>query len=274
MSVTTLADVRVINARSRGKASDLWRFRDLFRSLVTRDFAAKYHSSVLGFLWTLLNPLLMLVVLTAVFTHVIRVPIEHYWAFLLSGYFVWNCVQQCLSSATYVLQQHASLSRSAAFPSEVLPLSASTAKHFEFVIELALVVVVLAVFHHQGITGSLVLLPILIVLQFALVVGMMYPIAVLSVLFRDIQHALPLAIITLFYLSPVFYSADLVPESVRGLYMLNPFAGLLSLYHAVLFDGRFPSITMLAWVTTLALAGYGTGYAIFRRYKSLCVEVA
>lgn len=274
MSVTTLDDIRVITARSRGRATDLWRFRDLFRSLVSRDFAAKYHSSVLGFLWTLLNPLMMLVVLTAVFTHVIKVPIDHYWAFLLSGYFVWNCAQQCLGSATYVLQQHSSLSRNAAFPTEVLPLSASTAKHFEFAIEVALVVVVLAVFHHQGVTASLVMLPILIALQFLLVVGMMYPIAVLSVLFRDFQHALPLAIITLFYLSPVFYSADLVPESVRGVYMLNPFAGLLSLYHAVLFDGRFPSATMLAWVTLVAFASYGIGYAIFRRYKSLCVEVA
>lgn len=274
MTVAGLDQVRVITARSRGRASDVWRFRDLFGSLVTRDLSAKYHSSVLGFLWTLLNPLIMLVVLASVFTRVIRVPIENYWAFLLSGYFVWNCAQQCFASATYVLQQHASLSRSAAFPSEVLPLSAATAKHFEFVIELALVVVVLAVFHHQGVPASLALLPMLILLQFVLVAGLMYPIAVLSVLFRDIQHALPLAITTLFYLSPVFYSTDLVPESVRGLYMINPFAGLLSLYHAVLFGGRLPSAAMLAWVTTLALASYGVGYAIFRRYKSLCVEVA
>lgn len=274
MLVSASNDVRVTTARSRGRVSDLWRFRDLFLSLVTRDLAAKYHASVLGFLWTLLNPLMMLAVLTAVFTHVIRVPIEHYWAFLLSGYFAWNCAQQCLSSATYVLQQHASLSRSAAFPSEVLPLSASTAKHIEFVIEVALVVGVLAIFHHQAVPGSLVLLPVLIALQFVLIAGMMYPIAVLSVLFRDIQHALPLAITTLFYLSPVFYSVDLVPESVRGVYMLNPFAGLLSLYHAVLFDGRFPSIAVFAWVTTLAVASYGIGYAIFRRHKSLCVEVA
>jgi ABC-type polysaccharide/polyol phosphate export permease len=74
--------------------------------------------------------------------------------------------------------------------------------------------------------------------------------------------------------SPVFYSTDLVPESIRGLYMLNPFAGLLSLYHAVLFEGRFPSAGLLGWVAIFALSSYGVGYAIFRRFKSLCVEVA
>src|SRR5690606_41692528 len=91
-------------------------------------------------------------------------------------------------------------------------------------------------FHPHGLPGSLLVLPVLLALQFILVVGLMSPIAVLSVLFRDVQHALPLLILALFYASPVFYSADLVPESVRGLYMLNPFAGLLSLYHAVLFE--------------------------------------
>ncbi|MFO7260557.1 MAG: ABC transporter permease [bacterium] len=272
--MATRDDVRVITPRSRGRISDVWRFRDLYRSLVARDLAVKYHSSVLGFVWTLLNPLLMLAVLTAVFTHVIKVPIEHYWAFLLSGYFVWNCAQQCLSSATYVLHQHASLRRSAAFPSEILLLSAATAKHVEFAIEIGLTLVVLVIFHHHGVPGSLLVLPVLLALQFILVVGLMSPIAVLSVLFRDVQHALPLLILALFYASPVFYSADLVPESVRGLYMLNPFAGLLSLYHAVLFEGRFPPAGQLGWVAVLSLSICGAGYVIFRRYKSLCVEVA
>ncbi|HEY8468967.1 MAG TPA: ABC transporter permease [Longimicrobiales bacterium] len=270
----TLDTVRVITPRSRGSAKEVWRFRDLYRSLVARDLAAKYHSSVLGFIWTLLNPLLMLAVLIAVFRHVIRVPIEHYWAFLLSGYFVWNCAQQCLSAATYVLQQHANLSRSAAFPSEILLLSASTAKHVEFLIEIGLTLVVLGIFHHQAVPGSFLALPVLFLLQFVLVVGLMAPIAVLSVLFRDVQHALPPIIMAVFYLSPVFYSTDMVPESVRGLYMLNPFAGLLSLYHAVLFEGRFPAGGLLGWVATLALASCAGGYMIFRRYKPLCVEVA
>lgn len=272
--MATVDNVRVLTPRSRGRMSDVWRFRDLYRTLVARDLAVKYHSSVLGFVWTLLNPLLMLAVLTAVFTHVIRVPIEHYWAFLLSGYFVWNCAQQCLSSATYVLHQHASLRRSASFPSEILLLSAATAKHFEFAIEIGITLVALVIFHHKGVPGSLLVLPVLFALQFFLVVGLMSPIAVLSVLFRDVQHALPLVILALFYVSPVFYSTDLVPESIRGLYMLNPFAGLLSLYHAVLFEGRFPSAGLLGWVAIFALSSYGVGYAIFRRFKSLCVEVA
>jgi len=246
----------------------------MLRSLVVRDLSVKYQRSALGFLWTLLSPLIMLMVLIAVFSHIVRIPIERYWAFLVSGYFVWNCVQQSLTTATYVLQQHASLSRSVAFPGEVLVLGAAGAKLIEFLLELGLVLIVLAIFHHGTVPLSVLALPALIAIQFVLTVGLMYPIAVVSVLFRDVQHALPLVVTLLFYLSPVFYMVELVPEHLRPIYLLNPFAGLLTLFHTVLYDGAAPSLPLLAWVVGSAALVHVVGYSIFKRYKATCVELA
>ena len=98
----------LLDTSRRHVFSEIWSYRDLLRNLVARNLKVKYQRSVLGFLWTLLNPLLTVGVLVMVFTFVVRVQIENYWAFLLSGYFVWNFISQSLNSATFVLAEHAS----------------------------------------------------------------------------------------------------------------------------------------------------------------------
>ena len=272
--MNNLSQPWIVNLGTYMGLGEVWRFRALFRSLVARDLKIKYQRSPLGFLWTLLNPLLTSLILIGVFTYVIRVPIDHYWAFLLSGYFVWNFIHQGLTQSTNLLRDHSSLRRSIAFPSEILIWSASFSRLFEFLIEIALVMIVLVLFHHQAIPTSLVLFPLLILIQVILTVGLMYPLSTLSVFFHDVSYALPVVIFAIFYLSPVFYPVEMIPEAVRPFYFINPFAGMLTLYHTVLFDGQWPSITLLASVGTSAIVVCLIGYAIFNRYKNVCTEIA
>jgi ABC-type polysaccharide/polyol phosphate export permease len=253
--------------------TEVWQARELLRSLAARNLKVKYQRSVLGFFWTLLNPLLTLGVLAAVFTHVVKIKVPDYWAFLLSGYFVWNYLLQMLSTATYVLAEHAGLRRSVAFPSEVLVLSAMASRLVEFVVEMALVLAALLSLHHMALPASFSLLPLLVVLQILLSLGLVMPLAILSVFYNDVQHAMPVVLMVLFYASPVFYPARLVPEGVRRLYLLNPIAGLLTLYHEVLYEGRFPSATLLAGVTGASVLLFFIGYAIFNRYKTILAEI-
>jgi lipopolysaccharide transport system permease protein len=253
---------------------DVWSFRNLLYGLVVRDLKVKYQRSLLGLLWTLLNPLLTSLLLIAVFSYVIRIQIDHYWAFLLSGYFVWNFIQQALSNGAIIMSQHATLRRSVAFPSEILIISVAASKLVEFLIGMSLVLGVVAVFHHQGIPLSFALFPIIVLIQVILLVGLMYPIATVSVLFHDFQHALPIVIFTLFYITPIFYPVGMVPEILRPYYFLNPFAGLLTLYHIILYEGQWPSITLLGVVFAVAIICYLIGCALFNRYKYVCVEIA
>jgi ABC-type polysaccharide/polyol phosphate export permease len=251
----------------------VWDYRELLRSLVVRNLKVKYQRSVLGFVWTLLNPLLTVGVLVAVFTYVVRIRIENYWAFLLSGYFVWNFIQQSLSASTYVIAEHGQLSRSVAFPKEVLVLAAVASRLIEFAVELAIVLVLLCLLHHRSVPSSFLLLPLLVALQVLLTLALVFPIATLSVFYHDVQHALPIALATLFYLSPVFYSAALVPESIRGLYLANPIAALLTLYHTVVYDGEMPAATSVLAVALVTVAMIWAGYAVFNRYKRIFAEV-
>ena len=119
--------------------NDVWRYRELLRSLVVRNLKVKYQRSVLGFLWTLLNPLLTVAVLSVVFTHVVKIPLRHYVSFLFSSYFVWNFMLQTISSGTFLLAEHAQLARSVAFPKEVPVLAGVISRLVEFAIELSLI---------------------------------------------------------------------------------------------------------------------------------------
>lgn len=265
---------RPARAPSSSGLAELWRFRALLRSLVVRDLKVKYQRSVFGLVWTLLNPLLTMAVLVAVFSYVIRIEMEQYWAFMLSGYFVWNYVQQCLFRATSILREHAALSRSVAFPSEILILGAGASRLVEFLVEITIVLAVLVVFRLHSLPSSLLLLPILVVVQMLLVVGLMLPLSTISTLFHDVQHALPIVVMSLFYLSPVFYPVEFVPEPARPFFQINPMVPLLQLFHAVLYDGTWPPASLLG----ASLASSGTicaiGYLLFRRYRHVCVEIA
>ena len=145
----------------------MWRYRELLRGLVVRNLKVKYQRSLLGFVWTLVNPLLTVTILVVVFSHVVRIQVPHYWAFLLSGYFVWNFMLQTLNTGTWIFAEHSRLTRSVAFPSEILVFSAAGSRLIEFLAEIALILLALVLLHHHGVPASYVLLPVLILLQIA-----------------------------------------------------------------------------------------------------------
>ena len=273
--MTTLNQVvRVVGtADTPSRLTQVWQHRELLRSMIIRNLKVKYQRSLLGFVWTLFNPLITVAILVLVFSHVVRIPLPHYWAFVLSGYFVWNCMLQTLNTGTYIFAEHSRLTRSVAFPSEILVFGAVGSRVVEFLAEIILIMVLLAGFHHFRIPASYALLPVLVVLQILIAIGLALPIATLSVFYYDVQHALPIALTTLFYLSPVFYPVEMVPEAIRPFYFINPMAGLLSLYHEILYLGRMPSLSLLLGVIAAALVVYSVGYAVFKRYASVYAEV-
>jgi lipopolysaccharide transport system permease protein len=255
------------------QARAVWRYRDLIRVLVVRNIKVKYQRSALGLLWTLLNPLLMLLILMAVFTHIVRIPIPDYWAFLLSGYFVFNCVSQIMAVSALVYLEHATMVRSIAFPVEAPVVAAALSRFLEFLIELGFTLVLIMLFRHGGVPLSFLLVPWMVLLLLLLALGLAMPVAALSVFYYDIRNMLPVLLAALFYISPIFYSVDMVPDLLRPIFYLNPIAYLLNIFHTVLYDGTLPSFLVLATGTAMMTATFLVGYALFNRYKHLFAEV-
>jgi len=261
-----------MNAAST-RVSEVWRYRELLRGLVVRNLKVKYQRSLLGFVWTLVNPLLTVTILVVVFSHVVRIQVPAYWAFVLSGYFAWNFLLQTLTTGTWIFAEHSRLTRSVAFPTEILVFSAAGSRLIEFAAEILFTVAALVLLLHHGVPTSYVLIPVLILLQIMIAVGLTLPVATLSVFYHDVYHALPIALASLFYLSPVFYPASMVPEAFRTLYFVNPIAGLLTLYHDVVYAGQWPSNALFASTAAQAVVIYVLGYAVFNRYAAVFPEV-
>lgn len=268
MSVPTGARKGMIAAGRR-----LWQYRGLVRRMAARNLKVKYKRSVFGFLWTLLNPLMTVTVLVAIFSYVVRVQIDAYWAFLISGYFVWNFLGQTLSSATYVLREYGHLSRAVSFPKEAPIVAAAISRLVEFSIEMILILGIVGIFLHGHVPSSFLWIPALVFLQVLMALGLALPVATLAAFFHDVEHAIPILLTTLFYVSPVFYSAELVPESARSLYMLNPLAGLLTLFQMVIHEAQAPSLPLMLQVAGSAAVLMLIGYAVFIRYEALVAEV-
>ncbi len=252
---------------------EAWRSRELIYVLAVRNMKVKYQQSALGLVWAFFNPVVTLGILLTVFTHVARIPIENYWAFLLSGYFVWSFVSQALTAATFVLSDHRTMIRNARFPSDAPVLAATFSRLLEFLIAFALVVILIAVFHHGRLVASFLLLPLLLVLQLLLTVGLALMVAALGVFYYDVRHMLPVALTALFYITPIFYSVRLVPEGLMPLYAVNPLAHLLGAYQTVLYDGVVPAASELATLSLISIGVFFLGYAVFNRFRPIFAEV-
>ena len=254
-------------------AAELWRVREFLRQLVIRNLKVRYQRSFLGFVWLLANPILSAATLVLVFAYIVRLPVADYWAFVLSGYFAWVFVAHTIGTSTFIIPEHAAMAKSVAVPADIFVLGAAGSRLIEFVAELLLALVVLAVFHHHRLPASFLLLPVAVLLLVLTTLGLAFPAAALGVHFRDVQHGLPVALTMLMYASPVFYPARLVPAEFSTLYLLNPFAQILTLFHVILYEGRLPTVLQVAVATITSLAIYVAGHMQFRRRRALFPEI-
>ena len=246
-------------------------FFDLLRVLVDRDMKLLYKRSALGIAWTLINPLLQLAVFSFVFRTVIPINVPRYSSFAFSGLLIWTWSQTALFQATGLITSNKALIRQPNFPTAILPVVTTMTGLIHFLLALLVLIIFLAI---DGIQPSSVLfvLPLLMVIQFILTVGLAYPLAALNVTFRDTQHTLGVLLQMLFYLTPIFYDLNSVPKEFQPFYQLNPMVPLIEAYRAILLKGTQPDWQVLLIVSLAVAVILPIGLAIFRRQSNTFVE--
>ena len=246
-------------------------FFDLLRVLVDRDMKLLYKRSALGIAWTLINPLLQLAVFSFVFRSVIPINIPQFSSFAFSGLLIWTWSQTALFQATGLITSNKALIRQPNFPTAILPIVTTMTGLIHFLLALPVLIIFLAV---DGVQPSSVLfvLPLLMVIQFVLTVGLAYPLAALNVTFRDTQHTLGVLLQMLFYLTPIFYDLNSVPKEFQPFYQLNPMVPLIEAYRAILLKGTQPDWQALLIVSLVVAVILPIGLAIFRRQSNTFVE--
>lgn len=238
------------------------RSRDLLRELIARDIKLRYRGSLLGVLWTLLNPLAELLVLLFIFGVVLRIDIENFAAYLFTGLLVYGWFQTSVNFATTAIVGNRELVRRPGVPTVVLPIVTVASNLVHFVMSLPILIGLLLV-SRVTITSTILMLPVLIAIEFVLILGFAFPVAIINVWFRDTQHVLRIALQMLFYLTPIFYETAHVPASLQPIYQLNPLAHLIDAFRAVLIRGEFPATGSLLYLTVISLVLCAAGMVWF-----------
>lgn len=229
--------------------------RDLIWELVRRDMKLRYKGSLLGIVWSLLNPLAQLVVFTIIFTWILPLDIPNYALFMFCALLPWTWFQTSWTSATVTIVDGRALIKRPGFPPGILPIVSITSNLVHFLLALPVLILFMLI-TDVPLTATVLLLPVLIAIQFLFTLSIAYITAALHVQFRDIAHLVGVIVLLLFYLSPVFYDIAMVPAQLRPLYALNPLVPLLDGYRAIFLRGELPNVpllTLLAFLSTVLL---------------------
>ncbi|MDD1762465.1 MAG: ABC transporter permease [Methanothrix sp.] len=249
----------------------LWSYRDLVIRLAWSDFKLRYKSSALGFFWSLLEPLLMLIVLYMVFSNLMRIQVEHYQLFLLLGIITWNFLERGTSMSIGGIIGKPSLVQKVYFPRDILVISTCFTALMMTALEIVVFVIFMVVF--RVVPGvAVAYLPILFVFEFITVLGLSMALAALNVYFRDVQFIWRLILQIGFFATPVIYPISIFPPNLQKFIMLNPMACLISMMRDCTLYQMAPASAELAYVVVSALALLFIGYLIFGRLEPKFAE--
>ena len=250
--------------------ADLLRYRELFANLFRRDFQAKYKGSLLGVLWSLLNPLVLLGVYLVVFGLIFQNKnIVHYPVYLLAGLACWIFFSVSLQAASRSMVDSAELIRKVRFPRQLVAFSMVATQAVTFGLMLVILIVLSLVFVPGGRATVWLALPLAVVFA-ALVAGLALLVACLNVLFRDIEHVLTAALLPWFFLTPILYQLDDLPGAASRPWLVdllqwgNPLTPAIQAYRAPLYAGELPSGADTLYLCVAAVAALALGALVFR----------
>ncbi len=259
------------------------RYRELLANLVRKELKIKYKNSALGFVWSLATPLLYLLVFSVALTELLGQGMPQYYFYLLSGLLAWNLFTAASNATTTAIVGNASLVTKIYFRREILPLSAIGAALVHFLLQLAVLLASMVVLQHYRFwDAGLLLLPLAIVVQVLLLVGMGLVLTTANVYYRDVQHLLEIALLAWFWLTPIVYSTSLVSgrPTFWRVYLLNPMTPIVLGYQRALYSRVVNPETgddilvnapigwyaeRLGYVALLAIVILGAGWMLFRK---------
>jgi lipopolysaccharide transport system permease protein len=251
---------------------EIYNYREMLRNLVKRDLRTRYKGSLLGFLWTFVNPLLQLVVFSAVFSTILRMNVDKYPMFLFVALLPWLFFANSTQSGTALIMTYSNLVKKIYFPRELLPLATTTAGLINLALSFLIAFIALILFKIP-LNISLVALPLIMLIEFIFTLGFVFILSALNVYFRDIEHLWANLVMAWFYLTPIVYPLDMVPAKYMSIFFINPFAVFITAYRDILYRGIFPNFTLLLNLSILSVLILCFGYLLFKRLERGFAEV-
>ena len=214
---------------------ELYNYREFLKTSIKKEFRGKYKKSFLGVLWSFLNPLFQLLIYAIVFPFILRNNVDNYTIFLIVALMPWNFFNMTILQSAASLVANGGILKKVYFPREILPISTATSNLLNFLIT-GIIVFAALLISGIGIGTSVLVLPLIIIIQYILQLGLAFIFSSITVYVRDVEYLLNVFMMLMFYLCPIVYSADMIPDKFLPIFKLNPMFHIISYYRTILYD--------------------------------------
>jgi ABC-type polysaccharide/polyol phosphate export permease len=249
-----------------------WQYHHLLVNIVTKDLKLKYQRSILGFAWSLLNPLVMMAVYTFAFRYVMKVPTERFVLFILIGVLAWNFFVGSITSASDAVIANASLQKSVVFPRAVLPFSTVLFNLSLYLLTIVVFLPVMLLVYRVEPAPRMLLFPFILFLQVVFITGLTLLLSTASTLFRDVKHLIEVGINVLFWTTPIVYEPTMIPARFQRLALLSPMAPFVRAYQDIFYYGVVPSGIVWTVAIVYAVGIFVCGLSVFLAYEDSFAE--
>ena len=245
---------------------DLVNYSEFLKSNVKKDIRGKYKGSFLGVLWSFINPLLSVLVYAIVFPYIMRIKVENYLIYLITGIIPWTFFTSAINTGIISILSNADIIKKVFFPRIILPISSVTSALVNFFIS-CIIILVFCIFGGVGISASLLWLPLVALIQYVMLLGFTFILSAIEMYMRDIEHIVNFVLAMAFYATPILYTPDIFPDNLSWILKINPMAYLVNAYRDIFLYHQNPSLYGLIIVGVFSVVIFIIGYIVFERLQ-------
>lgn len=250
---------------------NIYQYRELLKTNIKKEIRGKYKHSFLGILWSFLYPLLQLAVYAIIFPLILRNTQDHYVIFLCVALIPWNFFTTIVTQSTGTVINNADIVKKVYFPREILPISVVTSQLVNFLIS-TIIIIAFVLFSGMGLSKYIVFYPLILLIQYIFSIGVSFIVSSATVFLRDLEHLISIAMMMLFYATPIAYSADTIPANFSFIITLNPMAHILNAYRDIFYYQRMPELQTLGVMFIISILVFVIGYAFFNKLQKNFAE--
>ena len=246
--------------------NDLRHYREFLKSNVKKDIRGKYKGSFLGVLWSFINPLLSVLVYAIVFPYIMRIKVENYLIYLITGIIPWTFFTSSINMGLISVLSNADIIKKVYFPRIILPISTVTSCLVNFLISCA-IIVLFCLGSGLGISFQILWLPLIALIQYIMLLGFTFILSAIEMYMRDIEHIVNFILSMAFYVTPILYTPDIFPEKLAWVLKVNPMAYLVNAYRSIFFYQKMPDLIGIGVVSIFSIFLFVIGYLIFEKLQ-------
>ncbi|MGL5258292.1 MAG: ABC transporter permease [Proteocatella sp.] len=250
---------------------ELYDYREMIYNLVKKDLRTRYKGSVLGFLWTFVNPLLQLMIYTIVFSTIMRINVDKFYIYLFVALIPWMFFTSSVQGGATSILAGKDLIKKIYFPRLIMPLAVVNSAFMNMLFSMVIVFLALII-SGIGISKYIIFLPLIMMLEYSLALGLAFIFSALNVFFRDLEHILGIITMGWFYLTPIVYTVDMIPKEYLGIFYLNPMTPIIMAYRDILYYKQMPQFEILGQIFLWSLGFILIGYLVFQKLQKRFAE--